>query len=246
MLQKKKCPFSQKLRIIQLFGGNFNGGLKFLLGRQLMKHATKEGIFDSDTYGSRTGKTATEAVINLQMIFDDSRLWEKKTFAMLFNNAEGCYNRIAPLLAEIALHLLGCPKEIAKTNTVTLQNMKHYIKTAAGICPGYIKYDKKEVTELVDGAIKFITGLVGGTGQGGGASPIIWLAILTIMIQVYKETNDGVDITNPETGKEILYWILSYVDENTIVKSFHHNTSIDQILQSMEKSLIEWNKLLKK
>ena len=78
MLQKKKFPFSQKLRIIQLFEGDFNGGLKFLIGRKLMWHATKEGFFDADTFGSCTGKTASEAVINLQVIFDDSRLWKKK------------------------------------------------------------------------------------------------------------------------------------------------------------------------
>ena len=243
MLQKKAHPFSQKLRIIQLFEGDFNGGLKFLLGRKLMKYATKKGYFDTDTYGSRTGKTAAEAIVNMQMIFDDSRLW-RKNMAMLFNDAEGCYDRIAPLLAEIAVRKIGCPKEIAKTNSITLKNMKHHIKTAAGISKGYIKYNEEEKTVIVDGFITMIMGLVGGSGQGGGASPIIWLAILTIMLQVYKETNDGVDITNPETGLKTLYWILSYVDDNTIVKSFSKNTSIEEILDSMEKSLLEWNELL--
>ena len=32
MLQKKDYPFSQKMRIIQLFEGDFNGALKYLMG----------------------------------------------------------------------------------------------------------------------------------------------------------------------------------------------------------------------
>ena len=55
---KNQQPFSQKLRTIQLFEGNLNGRLKYLLGRLLMRHDTKEETFDSDTYGSRTEKNS--------------------------------------------------------------------------------------------------------------------------------------------------------------------------------------------
>ena len=41
-----------------------------------------------------------------------------------------------------------------------------------------------------------------------------------------------------------MYWILSYVDDNTIVKSFNNSQSVEEILQSMKKSLLEWNDLL--
>ena len=59
MLQKKELPYSQKMRIIQLFEGNFNGALKFLMGRHLMWYITKQGIVNAATYGSRLGKTTT-------------------------------------------------------------------------------------------------------------------------------------------------------------------------------------------
>ena len=52
-------------------------------------------------------------------------------------------------------------------------------------------------------------------------------------------------ITNPISKEAIKYWILSYVDDNTIVKTFKSNTTIEEILQSMKKSLLEWNELLK-
>ena len=65
------------------------------------------------------------------------------------------------------------------------------------------------------------------------------------MIRVYKQSNSGVKITDPITKEEIMYWILSYVDDNTIVKSFNNNQPIEEILQSMKESLLEWNELLK-
>ena len=74
MLQKKDLPYVQKLRIIQLFEGDFNGGLKYLLGRRLMDHVTKHKYMDTDTYGSRKGKSAIEAVLNMQLIFDNARI----------------------------------------------------------------------------------------------------------------------------------------------------------------------------
>ena len=102
MLKKKEHPFSQKMRIIQLFEGDLNGALKFLMGRRLMYHITHNKVVDADTYGSRLGKTAPEAILNLQGIFDYCRITKQK-MGMLFNNADGCYDRIPPSLAEIAL-----------------------------------------------------------------------------------------------------------------------------------------------
>ena len=67
MLQKKDHPYAQKLRIIQLFEGDFNGALKYIMGRKLMHHITDSKSVDGDVYGSRVGKTAIEALLNLQL-----------------------------------------------------------------------------------------------------------------------------------------------------------------------------------
>ena len=208
-----------------------------------MWHATTEGVLDSDTFGSRIGKTAPEAVLNLQVIFDDSRLW-KKTTAMLFNDADGCYDRIAPVLGEIAVRRIGCPASIASTITKTLHQMRHHIKISMGISPGHIKFAETSEINIVDGVIMLLAGLIGGTGQGSGASPIIWLAVLLIMIKVYKRSNSGVKIKNMVTKLIVEYFILSYVDDNTVVKTFDWDASTEEILASMKKSLLDWNRLL--
>ena len=144
MHKKKDEPYSQKLRIIQLFEGDFNGGLKYLLGRQLMKHATKTGIIDNETYGSRIGRTANEAILNLQLLYDNHRIW-KKNLGLLFNDADKCFDRIMINLADIALRRMGCSKTITKCNTIVLRNMKHHIKASHGISKGYIQFNEKKM-----------------------------------------------------------------------------------------------------
>ena len=90
MIKKLKDPLLPKLRIVQLFEGDFNAGLKYLVGKKLMSHMNKKKIHDPETFGSRSGKTAPEALLNLQLLFDHQRTW-RKPIAILFNDAIGCY-----------------------------------------------------------------------------------------------------------------------------------------------------------
>ena len=119
MIKKLKQPLLPKLRIVQLFEGDFNAGLKFLIGRKLMQYMNKP-----KTYGSRTGKTALEALINLQLLSDHTRTW-KLPYAMIFDDAVGCYDRIVPTLCEIAMQARGCPVGIAQCHTLTQKRMVH-------------------------------------------------------------------------------------------------------------------------
>ena len=244
MLEKKAKPYSQKLRIIQLFEGDLNGGLKYILGRVLMWHIHEKGIMDDEIYGSRVGKTGAEALISLQLIADYARTW-KLNLAVLYNDADGCFDRVPPTLAEIALRRIGCPASIAKTHTEVQQRMKHYVKTAVGISEGYIIYSKVMKMILKQGILLLITGLIGGIGQGGGSSPIIWMAVIMAMMMAYKTTQSGADMYDPVTKERTTFWLTSYVDDNTLVKYFHRKSSLEEILDSMTKSLNEWLNLLR-
>ena len=231
------------MRIIQLFEGDFNGVLKYILGRKLMWHITKNKVVDADTYGSRIGKTATEAILNLQLIFDNCRIW-KRNFGMIFNDADGCYDRIPPVLADIALRRLGCLEMVVRAHTVAQKQMKHYVKTGDGVSKGYIKNSKKIDSTIAFGIILLLTGPIGGVGQGGGASPIIWLAILLMMLQVYKKQNEGITIINRISQQIVKYWVISYVDDNTIVRSFENSCSEKNMLKELRKNLLHWNEIL--
>ena len=208
-----------------------------------MWHLHNNKLIDEEIYGSRKGKTGSEALISLQLLADHSRTWQKNT-AVLFNDADGCYDRIPPNLAEISLVRLGCPKSIARAHTIAQRCMKHYIKTATGVSEGYIKFDRVKKRKIRNGVILVLTGLIGGVGQGGGASPIIWMAILIILLNAYKKTQVGATIVDCILNVAIPLWIISYVDDNSIVRHFPLDVTVHNMLEGMSKNLQEWQKLL--
>ena len=61
--------------------------------------------------------------------------------------------------------------------------MKHYIKTATGVSTGFIQYSEQTKWRIIKGTIMLLTGVIGGIGQGGGASPIILMAVLMILMK---------------------------------------------------------------
>ena len=114
--------------------------------------------------------------------------------------------------------------------------MKHHIKTSHGISKGYIQF-KEEIEKTYDNDNNIIklTGMIGGVGQGGGGSPIIWLGVLLILLEAYRKTNKGAKMENRRTAKQLTYWILSYVDDNSIVQTFEQDTSVIEMLETMKK-----------
>ena len=135
MLQKTPHPIYPKLRIIQLFEGDFNAALKYLLGRVLMRFMTEENLLDEEIFGSRLGKTAPEAILNLQVVYDHHRIWQKNIIS-IFNDADGCYDRIGPNLCDVSMQRTGCPRSIAQCHTIVQKNMKHHVRIAAGVSEG--------------------------------------------------------------------------------------------------------------
>ena len=55
MLLILKVPLWEKLRIIQLMEGNFNGGLKYLFATKMMTYADIKGTSSDFTYGGQYG-----------------------------------------------------------------------------------------------------------------------------------------------------------------------------------------------
>ena len=243
MIQKLKDPLLPKLRIVQLFEGDFNAGLKFLIGKKMMAHMNTLGLHDPETYGSRSGKTAPEALINLQLLSDHNRTW-KIPYAIIFNDAIGCYDRIVPTLCELAMRARGCPRGIAQCHTQTQKQMVHRIRIASGISEGVIRFAITNMTVIVDKSIGVIQGKIGGIGQGGGAGPLSWIAVIDVMLEAYRSICKGAPAIDPLQLYTICYWMISYVDDNTIVTSFKEDESQNEILVTARKNLTSWRRLL--
>ena len=243
MIKKLKQPILHKLRIVQPFEGDFNAGLKYLIGKKMMSHMNQEGLHDQETFGSRTGKTAPEALINLQLLFDHYRTW-KLPIAIIFNDAIGCYDRIVPTLSELAMRARGCPKGIAQCHTLTQKGMKHRIRIATGVSEGIIKFAKEEKITMSGNKIICIQGKTGGIGQGGGAGPLAWIAVIDVMLEAYRKICPGAEALDPLQLYTICYWLISYVDDNTIVTGFGNETSKNEILTTIRSNLGSWRRLL--
>ena len=156
----------------------------------------------------------------------------KKNSALLFNDADGCYDRIPPTLTELALRRLGCPKSITKAHTRAQREMKHHVRTSNEVSERYIKYGKSTKKIIKHGTIMVLTGLIGGVGQGGGASPIIWMVILIVLLKAYKKTQRGAIIFDAIVRTAVYMYIISYVDDNSIVRHFPNNDTGQDILHN--------------
>jgi hypothetical protein len=245
MLQKKDRPFIHRLRIIQLFEGDFNGALKYLLGRLLMYHIVKQNRCDNQAFGSIPGRTAHDALITLQLIYDNARL-NKSVIASMFNDAAGCYDRIRPLLSSICMQKYGCPKPLSRCHALTQRKMIHRVKTSKGVSKGTISWsaDQSFTMQDRDGTCH-ISGNVGGIGQGGGASPVGWLVVLLVMISTYSLFASSIVMSDPLSLISLTTHIISYVDDNTLVQSFSPRQSMSSILAELNECITKWHQILK-
>ena len=244
MLLKKRHPYVNKLRIIQLFEGDFNGMLKFLLGRQLMRHMVQTDQIDVTTFGSIPGRDAKEAMKLLDMVYSNHRLFSR-TLVSIFNDAAGCYDRIRPNMADIAMRRVGCPASITNTQTRAQLGMVHKIRTALGVSKGTLKWGPGLLTTIVIAGIIHLVGNIGGIGQGGGGSPVGWLVILLIMIRAYHQFSPGAKIVDPYGLYSFSLHVISYVDDNSLLRSFPPNTSWPDIFTTVSNELTSWWKLLR-
>jgi hypothetical protein len=148
-----------------------------------MYHIVKTKQCSPQAFGSISGRTLYEALLTLQLVYDNARITKQPTVS-LFNNAAGCYDRICPLLSYLSMVQVGCPHRIVYCHWVTQREMKHFVKTSRGVSKGNIKWSEKTTTsESTNNGINTISGNIVDIGQGGGGSPVVlWLAVLIVMI----------------------------------------------------------------
>ena len=244
MLLKKKHPYYHKLRIIQLFEGDFNGMLKYLLGRRLMHHMVDTNQIDVTTYGSIPGRDAKEAMKLLDMIYTNHRLMSR-TLIAVFNDAAGCYDRIRPNMADFAMQRVGCPSSITNVQTMAQLGMIHRVKTAMGVSKSSIQWKPIPLQVMLIAGIITLVGNIGGIGQGGGRSPVGWLVLLLIMIKAYRQFSPGAQVIDPSGEYTQTIHLVSYVDDNSLLRSFQNGLSIEKMFQIMSNEVTAWWNLLR-
>jgi hypothetical protein len=83
-----------------------------------MYHVVHNKECDRQVFGSIPGHTTHDALITLQLLYDNARV-NKSVLASMFNDAAGCYDRIQPLLSSICMWRVGYLYLVAKCHNVT-------------------------------------------------------------------------------------------------------------------------------
>ena len=122
--------------------------------------------------------------------------------------------------------------------------MEHRIRTAAGISKGKIRFAEEETIKMSKGNIELIQGKTGGIGQGGGGGPMAWISVIAIMVEAYRQLCSGAEATDVINIYSLVYWIVSYVDDNTLVTTFRDIDSEEMTINKMKENLRSWQRLL--
>ena len=121
-----------------------------------------------DNLGGRKGMRDVEVNQNWTLANDHIR-GRRARAVIISNDAKGCFDRIAHVVAILALRRLGIPRPAIMSMITTIQQMQHYIRTAFG--ESERSYGPNPSGLPPQGLI-----------QGNGAAPAAWSAITAILV----------------------------------------------------------------
>lgn len=148
----------------------------------------------------------------------------------MFNDTDGCYNRIRHNIMAITMQKRGCNRNVIETVIAVLLAMKHHVKCSVGVSEEFFQFD-----DLLR---------IRGSGQGSGHGLIGWHVIMEIIIEALTNLEGhGVDITSP-SSVQILLSILGFVDDNQLISIFNPLTTPEEIFESITTRISTWHKLL--
>ena len=90
-------PWSNRLRIIELFDSQVNAGLQIIFGKRMVETALKQGEIHLSAYGSVLKRTTHDAVMEKTLSLDIMRI-QKINGAIFDCDAKVCYDRIIAAL----------------------------------------------------------------------------------------------------------------------------------------------------
>ena len=142
-------------------------------------------------------KCSYDALIIVRVIYDMARV-QRDYIISLFNN------RVHPNLNTVTTQKIGLSKEETIYHAAALQKIWHFIYTSFGVSLEYLIWGLINNPEVL--------------GQGNGGGPASFRSLMLPLEKAYKyEINHGVDYTNPDSTMRFSQWIISHVDNNTIL-----------------------------
>lgn len=179
-------------------------------------------------HGSKPAMTVHDALIIQQLHYDLVRI-TRTNFNTIFNDEDGCYDRIRGNLLSIACQRRGLPKNIVVTPVKTMNNMEHLVRTAYGISKGKISPHQ----------------LRGGIGQGGGWGPLGWDSLLDPLVEALQNHSDGCLFSSPDLKTLYRSWVATFVDDCQVYINQFKNDTLKHQIEQFIKAILSWQRLLR-
>ena len=202
MLEKDQGnPWSNRLRIIELFDAQLNCGMQVIFGQRMVRNGLQWGLVHDSAYGSVPARTAQDAVLEKVLTLDMMRV-RKKCGAIFDCDAKGCYDRIVAPLQSICSRRLGVPKPTAVLFSRLWNKCEHHVRTRHGTSREYFSSRRGE--------------RLYGIGQGNGAGPAFWLSTLIVMFTVLDQVSGGFQFLSPNRETRHESNGMGFVDDVTL------------------------------
>ena len=159
-----------------------------------------------DNLGGRTGIRAVEVNQNWTLA-DDHIHGQRARAVIISNDVKGCFDRIAHVVAILALRHLGIPQPAIMSVILTIQHMQHHIRTDFG---------ESEQSHGPNPSGPPPQGLI----QGNGAAPAAWSAVMAILVDCMKGGGHGHKAWAPTSQRAMTPVCFGFVDDTKTVKPF--------------------------
>jgi hypothetical protein len=164
------------MRPIYFLEADYNWLNKFVFAKQMMDKAFQGKIIPAEQFAKRESQ-ATEGVLTSGLFCDIAQALHK-TAAIESVDLANCYDTVAHPIASIALQSLKVRKVMVAMILYVLKPMTWYLKTAFGQCD--ISFDGMVLNTFMS------------LGQRNRAAPLGFLAVCTLMVNVYPNLGHGV------------------------------------------------------
>lgn len=231
MLEKSAGnPRIDKLRIIQLIEADFNYALKIIWGKQLSYEAEQNGYIPDEQSGSRPQRDATHPALLKVLCLDFARV-TKTPSVLLSNDATGCYDCIIPIIAKLVSKSVGLPDPSSESLHQTLINSWHKVRTGYG--QSLVKFGSCESDSL------------NGTGQGSGASPILWCLISALILKklLQKHKGKGFKTCDPQRKNLTETIGASFVDDTDFMSN-SLTSNLNEAVPNVQKITQDYSLML--
>jgi hypothetical protein len=221
--------YIDKMWTICLLEADYNWLNKFVFAKQMMDEAFEGDIIPAEQFAKR-GSQATERVLTSGLFCDIAQALHK-TMAIESVDLANCYDAVAHPIASIALQRFKICKVMVVIMLYVLKTMTWYLKTVFG------------QSKISFGGMALDPSM--GLGQGNGAPPPGFLAVCTLMINVYCNLGHRVTFILAWAQDAFTLVVVLYVDDSDL---FHLAIGMpldEEFLQLVQTATNDWAGLVR-